>query len=306
MSLVHQWQLPNALGCGIRIISNTPLTCTPQISLFVTNFEQTLSRFRDNSLVLTIEHATHGGHFEFPDYCAPMFQAIDCLYNATSGAFDPCVASTLLQLGYGSSQTVSARERWNRLSKRHYSWQHDVRHEGTTLITKHPVALDFGSLGKGLCCDLIAHIIERHEPPSTHGFIDAGGDVRTFGALPSPIRIGLEHPDDPALAIGIASLSSGSLAASSPSRRNWVHEQERVHHIINATLGSPAQGTQATWVTVERHPYSGMLADATATALFLAEPRLHEAIDWHVEYCVMRDANVTHSRHFPAQFFAEK
>ncbi|HCA73574.1 MAG TPA: thiamine biosynthesis protein ApbE, partial [Bifidobacterium sp.] len=64
---------PKAVGTGLIISSSMPIppeSCAA-MRRFIDEYEQTLSRFRADSLVARIGNAEHGGHFDFPDWAAP-------------------------------------------------------------------------------------------------------------------------------------------------------------------------------------------------------------------------------------------
>ena len=123
-----------------------------------------------------------------------------------------------------------------------------MERQGTTLITRRPVNLDFGACGKGYLVDLLGAFLAS---ASAEFVIDAGGDLLIHSA--EPIAIALEDPDDPTRAIGVAHITNGALCASAPSRRHWevaVNERTQltIHHLLNAIDSLPVQQTEATWV----------------------------------------------------------
>ena len=75
------------------------------------------------------------------------------------------------------------------------------------------------------------------------------------------IRIGLEHPFEAELAIGVADLKNSALCASAVNRRSWG---EGLHHVLDARTGVPVRDIVATWVIAE----DAAVADGVATALF--------------------------------------
>ena len=77
----------------------------------------------------------------------------------------------------------------------------------------------------------------------------------------SPLRIGLEHPFDARLAIGVAHLKNRALCASAVNRRAWG---DGLHHVIDGRTGIPARDVVATWVVAD----DAATADGLATALF--------------------------------------
>ena len=93
-------------------------------------------------------------------------------------------------------------------------------------------------------------------------FIDASGDLLNPG--PEPVDVGLEHPYDPARAIGIVSLGAGALCASAANRRAWG---DGLHHVLDGTTGAPVRTVVASWAMAA----TAMMADALATALFFVD-----------------------------------
>jgi thiamine biosynthesis lipoprotein len=107
--------------------------------------------------------------------------------------------------------------------------------------------------------------------------------------------VGLEHPDDPTLAIGVANVKNRSICGSSGSRRKW----DRFHHTINPhTLTSPTE-IKAVWTIAD----TCMLADILSTALFLdPQPDLYK--DFNFEYVLLyKDNTAEKSKDFPGELF---
>jgi thiamine biosynthesis lipoprotein len=128
------------------------------------------------------------------------------------------------------------------------------------VITRRPLVIDVGAAGKGYLVDIVAAILER---AGVRRFVvDASGDLRHAGD--DELRVGLEHPDDPRLAIGVANVRDGALCASAVTRRAWG---DGVHHVLDARTGLPTRDVIATWVVAD----DAVLADALATALFFTD-----------------------------------
>lgn len=183
-----------------------------------------------------------------------------------------------------AAETVSASPAaatgWN-LGSMHgrATWREDVERRGTggtTLITRHPVALDFGACGKGYLVDLIAR--RFLDDSGFHYVIDSGGDL-LVRSLDQPLTIALEDPTNTENAVGAARVVTGAFCASAPSRRHWEAAGHRLHHLLNAVDGLPENDVAATWVYVPMsahaaaaHPISidfpTALADGVATVLF--------------------------------------
>lgn len=295
---------PNALGGGIIITSSQRITSSlhDRMASRIEEFEQALSRFREDSIVSAMARSPHGGRFEFPDFVRPLFAFYDRLFDATEGAIDPCVGEDLTRLGYDANLTFRMESgAFAHLGREHgrATWD-SVRRDGTTLITTGPVRLDFGAAGKGYMVDLLAEMVERYalevncdeagddndqsntRPP--HYVIDAGGDLRIrvhdassgnerhgnnqepdFGERPT--RIALEDPDDTTRAIGVLELGNASLCASAPSRRHWPV------HGTSAAAGATAALHEAHHLL---NAIEGLPADEVHASWVLLDGNAHE------------------------------
>ncbi|TPF77950.1 MULTISPECIES: FAD:protein FMN transferase [unclassified Bifidobacterium] len=338
--LPHVAAFPAALGTGLLLHTDAALNdgIRDRIGTFIDTYESALSRFRGDSTVGRMRTAGHGGTFDFPEWCGPLFDLYDRLFDATDGAIDPCVGEDLIRLGYDAAYSFAvesdAAEHAGAIHGRAV-WPVDVERHGTTLVTHGPVALDFGACGKGYLVDLIAEMLEAaHAAPQPVQYvIDAGGDLLIH--TNTPITIALEDPANPANAVGAVGISQGAFCASAPSRRHWGEAAgHQLHHLLNAIDGLPVDEVAATWVAVEiessqddagrkgnravrrevdreaglrNHDvppaYSTALADGLATALFTTpanQLRAHFDFDCAI---LNTDRTAAQSAGFPGSFF---
>jgi thiamine biosynthesis lipoprotein len=254
----------DALGTQWEIATGEPDDPLRQlIRERIDDFERTYSRFRDDSLVAHIAAAHEGGRFAFPDDSTALFELYDRLYEATAGAVDPLVGRSLELLGYDGTYSLTpapaAVREAEALARR--KWSSDVIREGTTVITHAPLVVDVGAAGKGYLVDLVSEVLRT--AGVTDYVIDGSGDLRHSGQ--SPIRVGLEHPFDPALVIGVSNLRDAALCASAVNRRAWA---DGLHHLLDARTGNPVHDVVATWVVAE----DAATADGLATALCVTAP----------------------------------
>jgi len=251
-----------ATGTQWEIETRQPLARVVQERILerVRAFEATWSRFRPDSLVSRMAEAQSGGTFTFPEEALLLFELYDRLHAVTDGAVDPLVGRDLERLGY--DRTYSLRPDADpQAPGQRPCWLRDVTREGTALTTRHPLGLDVGAAGKGLLVDLIAELLL--EEGHTEFLIDGSGDLRHAGQ--EEVNIGLEHPFDPGLVIGIASLHNRALCASGVNRRAWG---DGLHHVLDARSGHPTREVVATWALAE----DALTADGLATALFFTDP----------------------------------
>ncbi len=307
------------------------------VAALLRTYEHTLSRFREDSLVAAMRRATHGGSFDFPDWAGGLFDLYDALHEASDGAIDPCVGEDLTRLGYGPAYTFAAQPNARAYAGAVHgraTWHDSVERHGCTLITRGPVSLDFGACGKGYAVDLIAALLrdggcnterndernternaDHHAGPNANRaadralVIDAGGDLLVHLAQspdqPVPLRVALEHPSDSTQAVGVAEIMDGALCASAPSRRHWGEQSGmRLHHLLNAIDGMPADSVAAAWAYVpQQAAFPCATADGLATALFVTPPdRLRARFRFECAF-IDADGMLHASRNFPATLF---
>lgn len=254
-----------ALGTQWEIATGDPLDdgLRQLIRKRINDFEQTYSRFRDDSLVAHIAAARGGGRFRFPEDSRVLFDLYDRLYEATGGAVDPLVGRSLELLGYDATYSLTPATPAVREAEAlaRPKWSSDVIREGTAVVTHAPLVVDVGAAGKGYLVDLVSEILRT--AGVTDFLIDGSGDLRHSGQ--SPIRVGLEHPFDPTLVIGVSNLRDVALCASAVNRRAWA---DGLHHVLDARTGNPVHHVVATWVVAA----DAATADGLATALFVTAP----------------------------------
>jgi thiamine biosynthesis lipoprotein len=231
----------------------------------IEQFDRDWSRFRDDSLIARI--ARRPGTWRLPSDAAPLLAIYEQLFALTDARLSPLVGTSLERLGYDAAYRLVASgdplpaPRWaDAMALRHTA-------EGIELDTVLPVTIDVGAAGKGYLVDLVGDVLATRGVSET--LVDASGDVRVRGER--SIRVALEHPADPAKAVGVAELHDGALCGSAVNRRAWG---DGLHHIVDAVTGRPVvDGVVAAWVVAD----TALVADGLATAMFFAEPaRLSE------------------------------
>lgn len=253
----------------------------------IDDFDKTYSRFRKDSLVTKISQKA--GTYTFPDDAAQLFNFYKQLYKATDGKVTPLIGNLLSEAGYDAEYSFNPADDLKPVP----SWKETMQYKQLQLTTYAPVILDVGAAGKGYLVDLIGQLLNDH---GVHSYlIDAGGDMLRKTMQGDIERIGLEHPNDPTQAIGVARLGNGSICGSASNRRKWAS----LHHIMDPDQLSASNDVLATWVMAD----TALLADGLATALFFIEPEhLKEQFDF--EYCILKpDLSVISSSNFHAELF---
>jgi len=285
--LEHVWRF-DAIGTVWRIDSGDALDAgvRARVDAVVDRYDRTWSRFRADSEAARLR--TDPGEHVFPEEAEELFALYDDLHELTEGAVTPFVGVALEQLGYDADYTLVARGPVTAAP----SWPAARALGGRRLETPAPVVLDVGAAGKGHLVDLVLAVLDS--AGVEHSVVDAGGDLRARAA--GPFRVALEHPYDPARAIGVAVPGERALCASASNRRAWG---DGLHHVLDGRTGRPVDTVVATWAVAD----SALLADGLATALFVAPPEtLAERFDFEFVR-VFSDGTLHHSPRFPGEVF---
>jgi FAD:protein FMN transferase len=287
----------DAIGTGWEIETPEPLGRPLERRVLdrVERFDATYSRFRADSLVARIADAPAGGRFEFPEDALALFGLYDRLHAATGGAVDPLVGRDLELLGYDRTYSLTPAPeavRAEASARGRAAWATDVVREGTTLVTRRPLVIDVGAAGKGYLVDLVAELL-RDEGIDDF-VVDGSGDLRHAGA--AGVRVGLEHPFDPELVIGVAHLQGRAHCASAVTRRTWG---DGLHHVLDARTGVPVRDVVATWVVAD----DAATADGLATALFFTRAERLAAAFRFAHVRMFADGRAEVSRHFDGELF---
>lgn len=250
-------------------------------------FDKAYSRFRDDSLVTQM--ATHKGMYVLPDDAQPMLELYKQLYDITDGSMTPLIGSIMEEAGYDAKYSLQPGTLHKPIQ-----WDDAISYGAPKLLIKQPALLDFGAAGKGYLADIVAGVLLEN---GVNDFcINAGGDIVHHAAVVA--RIGLEHPDQPGMAIGVAELDNQALCGSAGNRRNWA----QYHHIIDPKRLESPRHIKAVWVAAK----TGLLSDALTTALYFVEPQKLAGY-FEFEYAIMTaDNGLRRSASFPATFFTKE
>lgn len=258
----------DAIGTHWRITTPAPLrpALRREVDDVVERYDRTFSRFRPDSAVTRL--AETGGPVDLGPWAPPLLDLLIRLALLTAGAMTPLVGGPLAHLGYGAGYRLEAAAGYRAAPP-----IGTLHLDGSTATIEPGVVLDVGSAGKGQLVDLVVGLLA--DAGHAAFTVDASGDLRTAGP---PLRVALEHPFDPASAIGVVTVQDAAVAGSAPNRRTWTaSDGRRLHHVLDGRTGAPVDTIAATWAIAA----SAMLADALATALFLVPPEtLADAFDF--------------------------
>lgn len=279
----------DGIGTRWEISTPRPLDASVRARLLalVERYDGDWSRFRSDSTVSAM--AREPGRYELPAEAADLGRLYRSLYDITGGAMTPLIGGSLERLGYDAAYSLRP-EGYALPAPR---WEDVLTWNGQVLTTFAPLVLDIGAAGKGQLVDLLA--VELRDCGVDSFVIDASGDLLHRG--PDPVSVALEHPYDPARAIGTVSLAGNALCASASNRRAWG---DGLHHVLDGTTGLPVSTTVGTWTMAE----STMVADALATALFFVPgSQLEQTFDFSW-LTVFSDGSAAYSAGFEGTLFS--
>jgi FAD:protein FMN transferase len=216
--------------------------------------EELLSRFRDDS---ELSRLNRDGTLEASPDVVRVTELALAARTATGGRFDPTVHNALHAVGYIESFELVRPESSEVATSAVCGGR--VRISGRHISLDHGVRLDFGGIGKGYAADRAAAILATAGPC----LVNAGGDIAIRGGR-WPVGV----------ATGSGSitleLSAGALASTGRDRRTWRRAGRTVHHVIDPTTGTSADGDLLRVTVVAS---DAVQAETWAKALFLAGSR---------------------------------
>ena len=146
-------------------------------------------------------------------------------------------------------------------------------HELKLSSSNRHLKLDFGAFAKGYGVDrAIEHL--RNQGVN-NAIVNAGGDLRAIGNKGGvPWSIGIRDPRGENVIASLKIDGDESVFTSGDYERYYEYQGVRYHHILDPRTGYPA--AEFSSVTVVHN--SAAVADAAATALFIAGPKAWERI----------------------------
>jgi len=213
-----------------------------------------------------------GERFAAPPSVLLLIKRGQQLSAQSGGRFNPAIGDLIAAWGFHRQDPTEPMrppppERIAELVQRNPQMS-DILLEDIYLQCRNPaVKLDFGAFGKGYGIDLaVRHL---RELGVNNAIVKGGGDLRAIGSRSgTPWRIAIRRPSGAGVLGTLDVAGDESVFTSGNYERTYQYEGRKVHHIIDPRTGYPAEGTAS--VTVLHS--EGIVADAAATALFIAGP----------------------------------
>lgn len=240
------------------------------VSLFLSDFENTYSRFKADS---TLSQLNQTGLLEKPDPTTLELLTLgQKFYRDTDGVFNILLGEHLIARGYDANYsfkpTTAPREFPSPLIDLTIT---------DTAITLTKGQLDLGGYGKGFLIDRLSDYLKSLGFPFF--LINGGGDMFATSDRGEPITIYLEHPALAETYVDTTTLKDQGFAASSTHKRRWKVAGAEYSHIVDTTkiatdTSHNSNKNPDNFAMFVKAP-SAVVADVWATTLLISDPADH-------------------------------
>jgi thiamine biosynthesis lipoprotein len=205
----------------------------------VRRIEAKYSRYRDDSVVSTINRAAGGAAVRVDDETRALLGYADALWRDSGGRFD-ATSGVLRRAWDFRAGVVPTREALAPLLAR-VGWAAVERDGDTVRLPRAGMELDFGGFGKEYAADRAAEMLRAQG--LRHGFVDLGGDIRALGPQPdgAPWSIGIRDPRAEDRTIASIELADGAVCTSGDYERFFERDGLRYCHVLDPSSGMPVR-----------------------------------------------------------------
>lgn len=220
------------------------------------------------------------GEADVPATLRPLIDGTQRLSMQSDGLFDPAIGGLLALWGFQHEELPQQPPQSARIA----AWlknppaMTDLHLTGNHLTTLHRgVQLDFGACAKGYAAQQAS--VRLRELGIANAIVAVAGDIHVAGSRGErPWRIGIRHPREAGI-LGAIELKDGeSISTSGDYQRFFTYQDRRYHHLLDPRTGYPANSAISVTVIAR----DGLVADAAATALFIAGPDAWPRIARHL------------------------
>jgi thiamine biosynthesis lipoprotein len=263
-----------ALGSSLRLVVTNPArlgAAKAAVDAVVNAIDLAASRFREDSELCRL-NASPGREVTISPLLAQAIAAALRGAELTGGAVDPTIGSAIRLAGYDAdfASVPAEGEPIQLFAHPIPGWQAiEFNFHSRTLRLPRGVELDHGATAKGLASDLAA--AAACKAMSGGGvLVSLGGDIAVAGEAPQegwPVQASEDSSapiDDDAETVTI---TSGGIATSSTTVRQWTRGGAVLHHIIDPTTGLPVDGPWRTATVVAGNCVDANIASTAAIVM---------------------------------------
>jgi thiamine biosynthesis lipoprotein len=225
-----------------------------------------LMSFHDPASDVSRLNAAAGRAVAIDPWTSTVLQAALELNRSTNGLFDIGVAPVLQRLGMLPPTSRHSDRRRASLSRDAFELWPDGRAR-----LAPGIRIDLGGIAKGFAVDRAVAVLQEHA--ISKGLVNAGGDLKVFGADPHTIYI--RDPRDPAALVTAVALRGEALASS--AERCDPFQGHNVGHcaVIDPVSGAPVRAIRGASVCAQ----SCMMADALTKVVMIAAEEAGAILD---------------------------
>lgn len=232
--------------------------------------EAVLTRFRPDSEIGQVNVAAFGAPQPVSPETARVLRESRRWAEASSGAFDPCLARAVSLWDVGRRHQPPAEGEVHRYAGRGLYQALEVdRFAGEDVVVFHEadMGVDLGGIGKGYGVDRAVDVLRSWG--IQNALVNVGGDLYAMGVSEDgdPWKVGVRSPDDPKGVAATLRMSDRAVATSGDYQQYFDYQGRRFHHLLDPRTGAPSL-TRLRSVTVAAD--ACMSADAGATTAFVA------------------------------------
>jgi len=231
----------------------------------IERLEAGLSRYQERSVISELNRNAGVSPVRVgPEVFALLEKAVE-ICRASNGAFDITILPVLELWKFDENSPAVPSEDQLQERLRLVGCDKIVlkKDQYLAFLPEPGMAADLGGIAKGYAADRAAQVLREKGVRS--GIVNAGGDLRVFGAQGAGMAIGIQDPRRREKVFAKIYLKDSAVATSGDYQRFFIFEGVRYSHIIDPATGRPARGEESVSVISE----NGIDADAWATALFV-------------------------------------
>jgi FAD:protein FMN transferase len=267
-----------AMNTGIEVVVCLPRDQKPEaepalnmVQGLFAEVEKKLSRFRADSELSWLNQAA-GQDFKASPLLYEIMTTAVSSARLTNGIFDPTILPYLESAGYNRSFEILKNTRHISPTTHHapkHTWR-EIGLDPRTLSIFLPAgcSIDLGGIAKSWTADRAGRYLEKF-----HNYaIDAGGDIVVGGtqADGNPWKIGIEDPLNKKPNLVVLSLSGSAMCTSTTTKRKWMLNGIRQHHLIDPRTGAPSDSGVISATVIAR---TATLAETISKAALILGPR---------------------------------
>ena len=251
----------------------------------VLRIEGKYSRYRDDSVVGSINRAAGRERVTIDAETAALLHYADSCFRASQGLFD--LTSGVLRRAWDFNRAPPRVPDEAELAPilASIGWARVEWTDRSIRLPERGMEIDFGGIGKEYAADRMAAMCA--DSGFAHALVNLAGDVRVSGPQENgaPWKVGIVHPRKPGAVVASVELGEGAIATSGDYERFFEVDGRRYCHILNPVTGAPASWWQSVSVVAPVCIFAGtcssiaMLLEGKAEAFLEAQGVEYLAID---------------------------